>query len=194
MHNELPKRKPTRWSEIDYSTAGLYFITICTQERQCILSEVVGDTPLSHADHPVGGGALDAPHVILTDIGKIVEKHLLGCNKMPPIYIDKYIIMPNHIHIIVGISRGVEAPPPTSVHRGSRGVEAPPPTSVRSPANALIPRFVSTFKRFCNAEIGKNIFQRSFYDHVIRNGREYEEIAAYIAKNPQTWREDSLYT
>ena len=176
MPNELPKRKPTRWSEIDYSTEGLYFITICTQNRQCILSEIVGNISPTDADRPVGGGALDAPRVVLTPIGKIIEKHLLACNKIPNIFIDQYVIMPNHIHIIVGISRGVEAPPPT-----------------RSPANALIPHFVSTFKRFCNAKIEKNIFQRSFFDHVIRNGQEYAEISKYIAKNPQTWREDSLY-
>ncbi len=179
MNDQLPERKPTRWSEINYSSEGLYFITICTKGRKKILSEIIGDLPPSNPNYGVGGGALDAPRVILTSIGKIVEKHLLGCNKIPHIYIDKYIIMPNHIHIIAGILRGVEAPPPTSV---------------RSPANALIPHFVSTFKRFCNAEIGENIFQRSFYDHIIRNGREYEEISQYVAKNPQTWREDTLYT
>ncbi|MBR2312931.1 MAG: hypothetical protein IKA46_06555, partial [Clostridia bacterium] len=130
MPNELPKRKPTRLYGFDYSTEGLYFITICTKDRKCILSKIVGDVPLSNTDHHVGGGALDAPRVVLTDIGKIVERHLLGCNKMPSVYIDKYVIMPNHIHIIVGISRGVEAPPPTSVRlpANSRGVEAPPPT------------------------------------------------------------------
>ena len=181
IDKKLPKRKPTRWSEIDYSAEGLYFITICTHQKAKILSDIVGDIPLGNTARLVGGGDHDAPHTVLTDIGKIVERHLLGCNKIPNVYIDKYVIMPNHIHVIIRTSH--------QTVNDSRGVEAPPPTR----ANALVPHFVSTFKRFCNAEIGKNIFQRSFYDHIIRNGREYEEISQYIAKNPQTWHEDSLY-
>ena len=62
-----------------------------------------------------------------------------------------------------------------------------------SPTNETIPHIVSTFKRFCNKDIGENIFQRSFYDHVIRNKQDYEQISKYIYENPTNWEMDELY-
>ena len=56
-----------------------------------------------------------------------------------------------------------------------------------SPTNALIPHFVSTFKRFCHRDMGAVISQRSYYDHIIRNQRDYDEIWQYIENNPQKW-------
>ena len=53
--------------------------------------------------------------------------------------------------------------------------------------NSVVANFVSTFKRFCNKEYGSNIWQRSFYDHVIRNREDYEEIVTYIYENPKRW-------
>ena len=58
----------------------------------------------------------------------------------------------------------------------------------------MVSRFVSTFKRFCNKEIGNNIFQRSFHDHVIRDRKDYEEIYKYICENPMTWVFDEFYS
>jgi len=62
-----------------------------------------------------------------------------------------------------------------------------------SPTNAAIPHFVSTFKRFCHREIGGPIFQRSYYDHVIRSKAEYREIWQYIDSNPDKWMQDRYY-
>ena len=80
---ELPKRKPNRLKTYNYSSDGAYFITICTQDKKCLLSKIVG------------GGALDAPKNILTDAGKIVEKHILS--EICRVTVNKYVIMPNHI-------------------------------------------------------------------------------------------------
>ena len=66
------------------------------------------------------------------------------------------------------------------------------PTPTDKP-NAVVPAFVSTFKRFCNKEIGKNIWQRYYYDHVIRDKRDFEEISKYIYENPLKWQFDGLY-
>ena len=154
---EFPQRKPNRLTEYDYSQNGAYFVTICTQDRCKILS------------HIVGGGALDAPTVRLTEIGKIAHKYILSSNRIPGITVDKFIIMPDHIHLIIQVKEAL-----------IDGTSKAP-----SPTNAAIPHFVSTFKRFCHKEIGEHIFQRSYYDHVIRNQQDYDEIWQYIENNPR---------
>ena len=156
---ENPKRKANRLCEYDYSTNGAYFITLCTQDRKKILSNIVG------------GGALDAPEIVLTEIGKIAHRYILSSNRIPGIVVDKFIIMPDHIHLILLVNQ-------TAVNGTSR---AP------SPTNAVVPHFVSTFKRFCHRDIGTIIFQRSYYDHVIRNQQDYDEIWQYIENNPRKW-------
>ena len=167
MENELPNRKPTRLRSFDYNNIGAYFITICTQNKQQILSRIVG------------GDVLDAPqNVKLLPYGKIAEKYLNQLNDFySNIEVDQYVIMPNHIHIMLfvlddGASR---TSPPTRQH-------------------SLVPQFVSTFKRFCNKEYGKNIWQRQFHDHIIRNRKDYEEHIKYIYDNPFRWCYDELYT
>ena len=82
-------RKSTRLQGYDYSQNGAYFVTICTKDRRKILSDVVG------------GGALDAPNIQLTAVGKIVEQYLISSNAIPSVSVDRYVIMPNHIHVIL---------------------------------------------------------------------------------------------
>ncbi len=174
QENELPKRKPTRLKNFDYNTAGAYFLTICTENRRQILS------------HVVGGDVLDAPQIELLQNGEIAKKYIEQLNDFyDGIKIDRYVIMPNHVHILLfvlenGASR-------TSLNGASR---TSPPTRQHS----VISRFVSTFKRFCNKEYGENIWQRHFNDHVIRDREDYERHVKYICENPMRWYYDELYT
>ncbi len=166
-----PIRKSPRLPHFDYSRNGAYFITICTQHRQKILSHIVGD------------GALDVPRIELTNIGKIVEKYILSCETIRYVFVKKYVIMPNHIHIIFSICH-----PHIWKNSDKNGTSKAP-----SPTNEVIPHIVSTLKRFCNAEIGKNIFQRSYHDHIIRGEMDYIKIWEYIENNPRTWENDCFY-
>ena len=162
--NEKPKeRKPNRIPGYNYSLNGVYFITICADNHRCIFS------------HIVGGGALDAPQIYLSQIGKKVNKYVLSSENIEGVHIDNFVIMPNHIHLLVNIDS----------HNGSS--KAPTPT------NAKIPHLVSTLKRFVNREIGYNVFQRSYYDHIIRNKNDYEETSKYIYENPLNWETDEFY-
>ena len=161
----LPKRRPNRLPHFDYSTPGAYFVTICTQDRKCILGTIVG------------GGALDAPSIRLSPWGQVVNQRILSGNNIPGISVDKFVIMPNHVHIILLVYE-------TNHHGTSK---AP------SPTNAQIPHFVSTFKRFCHRDIGKPVFQRSYHDHVIRDEKDYLKIWEYIDNNPARWKEDCFY-
>ena len=159
-------RKPTRLSSFDYSTPGMYFITICTAQRKCILSSVEG------------GGVLDAPRIELRPYGVIAQTVLCEMDQTyGHLSIEKYVIMPNHIHLLLRVSE--------SKANGSSGT----PT----PANEIVPRFVSTFKRFCNKYYQKNIWQRSYDDRVIRNETMYRNVWEYMDTNPYKWQEDRYF-
>lgn len=160
---ELPKRKPNRLPHFDYSTAGAYFITICTQDRKNLLCTIVG------------GGALNAPAVFLTETGRIIEKYIHSGSKIPGIQVDKYVIMPNHVHLILFL-------------------DGTSPTASATAANAAIPHFVSTLKRFCHRDAGTQIFQRSYHDHIIRGEKDYQMIWQYIDSNPAFWNQDCFYS
>lgn len=162
---ELPKRKPNRLSHYDYSTPGAYFITICIQDRKCILGRIVG------------GGDFDAPQVSLSHMGRIVQRNIELSNQIPGVHVDKYVIMPNHVHLILLVDG-----------TGNGGTSRSP-----SPTNAIIPHFVSTFKRFCHKDAGEKIFQRSYHDYVIRGEKDYLRIWEYIDTNPARWKEDCFY-
>ena len=169
MNNmNLAKRKPTRLKGYDYSSPGAYFVTICTNGRKELLSKIY-----------VGDGVLDVPKSKLTLYGEIANKHILNMSSFyRDIEIDKYVIMPNHIHLLIHISETNKA----------NGLSGTP-----SPTNSLISQFVSTFKRFCNKDYKENIWQRSYHDHIIRNKKDYEKIWEYIDTNTLRWEKDCFY-
>ncbi len=163
----LRDRKDTRLSGYDYSTPGAYFVTICTKDREEILGRIVG------------GGACDAPRPRLSVYGKIAEKYIRVMNvRRADVAIEKYVIMPNHIHMLIVI-QGNKANSGTS--------QAP------SPTNHTIPLFISLYKRYCNRESGRDLWQRSYYDHIVRGEQDYREIWRYIDENPIKWELDEFH-
>ena len=165
---ELPKRKHPRLDNYDYSSAGAYFITICTQNRRCVLSRIVGR----------GLAPAETTAIEYTSLGEIAEKQLfLLANRYPYLTIDQYVIMPNHIHIIMILN--------------SKAAGASPRPTVTD----IICAYKSLTTRECkkNGFDGK-LFQTSFYEHIIRNSDDYNEIAKYIYENPMRWKFDKLYT
>lgn len=159
--NDYPKRKPTRLKNYDYSFTGAYFVTICTQNKANYFSDIV----ISNANEPAT--------VQLTHFGKIAEKQIKAINfKYADVDIENYVIMPNHIHMIVSIFNENERDSSISV-------------------TDVVRIFKSLTTRSC--KIGPVIFQRSFYDHIIRNDTDYLRIRNYIDNNPSKREEDSLY-
>ena len=147
---ELPKRKILRLKEYDYSENGYYFLTVCIAEHKCLLCRIIGN---------------DAS-VVLTHFGSVCEKFLRSISG-----IEKYVIMPNHIHLIIRIEEKAE-----------------------NAASASVSQIVKSFKTLVAKEIGSSIFQRSFYDHVIRDENDFLRIWNYIDTNPQRWTEDKYYS
>ena len=160
--NNYPIRKNIRLINYDYSSAGYYFVTICVKNRQKILCDIVGATA---PGRPHNNDTW--PHINLTPLGICVDETIQKTNKNGVI-IDKYIIMPNHIHMIIILT-------------GDRG---------RSPLQNI----VRNIKSFMTKYAGFSIWQRSFHDHIIRNENEYRRIWKYIDENPINWIADKYYT
>ena len=162
--NELPKRKHPRLKEYDYSSIGAYFITFCVKNRQHRLGEIVGRF------------GLGAPHMEYSEYGKVVCKYIDSIEMhYENVAIDKYFIMPNHVHIIIMIkNEGV-------VTKSSR------------PTKASVPTVIAALKKLTNREFGFNMWQDSYYGRIIRNEEEYLETWKYIDENPVRWLEDEYY-
>ena len=159
---ELPTRKPNRIPGFDYSQNGAYFITICTKNRMRILSEITVGTPVPGCP----------ANLRLLPYGEIADQHIRQMNAFyEAVSVDKYAIMPDHIHLLLRI----------------HNAEGHPGTGASTKRSSVISRFVGTFKRFCNKDFGKNIWQDRYYDHVVRNQQDYDEIWQYIENNPAKW-------
>jgi len=167
--NVLPVRKPNRLDDYDYSKNGAYFVTMCTKNRENILGGYVGATvpgrPLSPSD-------TSRPVIRLTDLGKFVDQtiNFVHNNIDNDVKINKYVIMPNHVHIIIVLRSKT----------GDRG---------RSPLHGV----VRNIKSYVSKWAGFPLWQKSFHDHVIRDLKEYYFIENYIENNPSTWENDCFY-
>ena len=170
---DYQKRKNPRLQGYDYNAPGAYFLTLCTENRRCLLARIVGT------------GVLDGPQIVLSPYGKIAEKYIRQLQAFyTHLSVEAYVIMPNHIHLLLLVKENGPSgtPVPTSLSAASHTAQ-----------NAAIPRFVSTLKRFCNKEYGQNIWQARFYDHIIRNQADFRQHLQYIQENPLKWEMDKLY-
>lgn len=157
---EQPKRKPTRLKEYDYSSAGVYFITVCTKNKKPLFWNNVG-------------ASIARPHSALLSVyGKIVDDAIRQIPiHYPDINIDNYVVMPNHIHLLLSIEGDTNGRPMVA------------PT---------ISRVIQQMKGYVSKQIGYSIWQKLFIDHIIRNERDYIEHYTYIENNPIKWEFDEL--
>ena len=153
MENKLPKRKQNRSEGYDYGTAGVYFITSCIKDRRAILSRI-----------PVGETSGLPFEPVLTRYGEIVKSAIENIPKYyPTVFVSNYVIMPDHIHLMLEICSNNCGRPMVS------------PT---------VNRVLQQTKGYITKQIGFSIWQRSFYDHVVRNENDYKDIWQYIENNP----------
>lgn len=200
---EFKKRKRTRLKDYNYSEAGYYFVTVCSKDRKNIFGEydknIVGEglAPSRYKDRKIScdgqpqGLSLHAPvrynsNIKLSALGHIIDKQWNDIpNQYDDIELDEYVIMPNHIHGILIINKRTI---------NERTGASPVPT-------VSISNIIGSFKSKTSIEylqwIKKNIlnvsgqiWQRSFYDHVIRNDKSLDSIRVYIMNNPLQWDDD----
>jgi REP element-mobilizing transposase RayT len=164
--NELRKRKPNRLKEYDYSQNGMYFVTICTKNREELFGHIVGavDNRPSYAE--------------LTDLGQIIINEInIMQNIRKNVLIDHYVIMPNHIHMIIVIAID----------------DGWPADSGRLTTAPTLSEIIRLWKRAISKQIGFSPWQKSYHDHIIRNEHDYNQIAEYIRNNPANWENDRFY-
>lgn len=177
--SELHCRKKNRLGNYDYSRNGAYFVTICTKDRQYLFWD---NTVKYNKPDPVGANFVSPLNSIeLSEYGNFVkneiEKILFIYNDV--IIINKYVIMPNHIHMIVIIDNLCEG---SSLSDG------------RTQFAPTVSRLIKQFKGSITKQIGFPIWQKSFHDRIIRNEKEYSALWNYIEYNPVNWENDSLFT
>ena len=163
---EPTKRKNIRLPKYDYTQNGGYFITICTHEKQKTLCRIVSGEEGSCLDH------------ILSQWGGTVKRVL---EELPTTYgfrLDSYVIMPNHIHMILVKESGESD------------------KTIGELIGAIKSLAANRWYRLCDSKgttAGK-LWQRNYYDHILRGEEDYLEKRKYIEENPVKWHLDELYT
>jgi REP-associated tyrosine transposase len=170
-------RRSIRLPGYDYTQAGAYFITVCTHERQCVLGEIVNG------------------EMYLNEIGKIVEQTWLEISKIRKLVaLDVFVVMPNHFHGIIVMHDEALWTDRTGLPnlRGARDQEQPRGIQIGS-VGAIIGQFKSRVTKRAKA-LGifpdSPLWQRNYYDHIIRDEEDLSRIREYIYSNPQSWYED----
>ena len=165
-------RRSIRLRGYDYSRAGAYFVTVCTEDRACLFGEVVFG------------------EMVLTDAGQVVQNTWDGLEShYPGVVCDTFIVMPNHIHGIIVLSDGGpdadRKPVPATLH-DNRALDRP-----------RLSEIVRAFKSFSARRInvsrqsrGAPVWQRNYYERIIRNDDMYCAIRKYIMDNPARWELD----
>lgn len=152
MENKLPTRKKIRLSGYDYSMPGAYFVTVCTADRKALFWANVGADTIRPID------------VELSAIGEIVDCAIKNIPVYyPHISVDKYCIMPDHIHLLLAINADIDG----------RMISAPTVSTV-----------IGQLKRFASKQAGFSLWQKSFTDEIIRNEQHYLTVWQYIDNNP----------
>jgi putative transposase len=180
-NSEIHHRKSIRLKEYDYSQTGYYFVTVCVKDRLQLF------------------GKIDNKKMITNEIGNLAAKILFDLpNRFKNIEIDEFILMPNHLHTIIIINEyptvGVElALPKDDSDKNDNETD-------RASSVPTLGRIIQVFKSISTIEInrlrdgsGLPVWQRNYYEHIIRNEKELYEIRKYIENNPLNWNDDEYY-
>lgn len=170
---EIHHRRSIRLKGFDYSQNGAYFITLCTQGRKCMFGEIKG-------------GEMN-----LNDAGEMAQQCWHEIPKhYPPVVLDEFIVMPNHIHGILMIENhdnvGANDYSPVSPQR---------PNGTSKTIGAIIRRFKIGVTKWCHTNTNTPVvWQRNYYEHIIRDDDDLNHIREYIINNPIDWNNDDLFT
>lgn len=176
-------RRSIRLKGYDYSSPGEYFITICTRNRECLFGDVING------------------EMVLNDVGRIAKDFWYRIpERFDDIQLDAFIVMPNHIHGIIGIESNIE--PDThsvgAIHElPLRNDKMDTETCRKHRRQMLLPKIIGWYKMNVSKRTnnildntGNPFWQRNYYEHIIRNEKSLERIRDYIINNPAQWEED----
>lgn len=149
MNNNSLERKNPRLKKYNYALEGYYFITICTKEKNHFFGEIIEEKMQYNRIGRIANNSIER----IEEIYKTIK-------------LDKYVIMPNHIHMILIIDKET---------------------------STSIPRVIKQYKEYITKQIGESIWQKSYYDHIIRNEKDYSRIWQYVDNNILKWSLDKYY-
>lgn len=165
MNHGRHHRRSIRLKGYDYAQAGAYFVTLCTQKRACLFGDIVNG------------------RMRLNDCGQMVaDSWLCMSAQYPHVDLDEWAVMPNHLHGIIILTEP-----------DRRGGSRTAPTQNRKPIGRLIGAFKTVSTKRLNAirKIpGDSVWQRNYYEHIIRSEESLTHIRQYIVGNPARWEED----
>jgi len=167
-------RQSTRLKEYDYAQEGAYYVTICTQERKCLF------------------GRIKDNKMVLNDAGRMIENNwneLL--QRFSNIESDEFIIMPNHFHGTIYIVGA-----PLVGARNNRAGTRPAPTLggiIGAFKSITTNEYIRNVKNNNWQSFNERLWQRNYYEHIIRNDKSLHKIQEYIVNNPSTWEKDKEY-
>ncbi len=175
--NEITNnRRSIRLQGYDYRKADVYFVTLCTYLNSSLF------------------GTISAGEMLLSELGKIVEKEWLRIATIRSnVRLDLYVVMPNHLHGVIFIEDCQDSEAPQCMYnpkrKDSRTLKANSLGAIVSHYKAAVSR------RAWSGLIGRSqrIWQRNYYDHIVRDEASLNEIRKYIVENPARWHDDSLY-
>ncbi len=169
-----PKRKQIRLQEYDYSNSGAYFVTICTHNRECIFGEI------------------NNKEIEYNEFRKIAYLEITNTQikyQNNGINFENFIVMPNHIHMIIVINSLTDE---MKINEFSKPIKNSLSTIIGNYKSAVTRKINPLIKADNNA-VFHTIWQRGYFEHIIRNEKSYQEISEYIDNNVFLWKEDSLY-
>ena len=193
MPNTSPHhRRSIRLRDYDYTQNGAYFVTLCTHERVCLFGKVVGDA------------------VAVNAWGAIVQAEWARTAVLrPQVELDAFVVMPNHVHgiiVIFGDEKVVDGRRGMmhSAANAKKSVGATrrvAPTRPNGPPSNSLGAIIGQFKSVVTKRIRQladendavQVWQRNYYEHIIRSEASLDDFRAYIANNPARWREDSMF-
>jgi len=187
---KLPNRKSIRLKGYDYSQKGLYFITICCYQRAHLFGKVVLDNEGKTIT------LLNEACEIAKQCWEEIPNHFQNVN------LHEFIIMPNHIHGIIEFVGANNLSPELSANNLSPELVEferannnwPQPSGTSKTVGSVVRGFkIGVTKWFRQNGYEKTIWQRNYYEHIIRNMNAYQRISKYIIENPKKWREDCFY-
>ena len=173
-------RRSIRLQGYDYSQAGAYYVTIVAWQRECLFGEVIGG------------------EMKLSKFGLVAKQQWEKLPKrFPNIELGAFVIMPNHMHGIIVIINGRGTAGIRNDHDGESSRRAPTREQFQKPVKGSIPTIVRSYKSAVAYRInlmrrtqGVPVWQRNYYEHIIRNEQDLQNITNYVESNPMMWDED----